>query len=79
MINTCANPPQLTVSRQTQTAPTPVPTSNAASPTPKRWTYSSCDAAQAAREKRVQGSKGFPKWMVLAARDGDGDGVMCEE
>ena len=44
--------------------------------------YASCDAAQAAGEPRVQGSKGngrgFPKWMVPSARDGDGDGVVCE-
>ena len=30
----------------------------------------------------LRGSKapgrGFPKWMVLSARDGDGDGVVCE-
>ena len=36
----------------------------------------SCDAAEAAGETRVQGSKGpgrgFPKWMVPSARDGDG-------
>ena len=33
-------------------------------------------------EPRVQGSKGggrgFPKSMVPSARDGDGDGVVCE-
>ena len=44
MINTCANPRRLTVSLQTQTAPTPVPAMNAVSPTPKRRTYSSYDA-----------------------------------
>ena len=83
MINTCANPRRLTVSLQTETAPTPVPAMNAVSPTPKRRTYSSYDDAQAAGERHVQGSKGdgkgFPKWMVLAARDGEGDGVVCEE
>ena len=83
MINTCANPRRLTVSRQTQTAPTPVPAMNAVSPTPKRRTYSSYDAARAAGERHVQGSlgggKGFPNWMVLTARDGDVDGVVCEE
>ena len=44
--------------------------------------YNSCDAAQAAGETRVQGSQGsgtgFPKDMVPSARDGDGDGVVCE-
>ena len=84
MLGSCANPPQLTVSRQTRTAPTPVPTRNAVQPTPTHTarTHSSCDAAQAAGESRVQGSKGggrgFPKWMVPSARDGDGDGVVCE-
>ena len=49
--------------------------------TPTVSSYSSCDAAQAAGETRVQGSKGggrgFPKWMVPSARDGDG--VVCEK
>ena len=44
--------------------------------------YASCEAAQAAGETRVQGSKGggqgFPKWMVPSVRDGDGHGVVCE-
>ena len=82
MLGSCANPPQLTVSRQTQIEPTPVPTRNAVQPTPATRTYASCDVAQAAGELRVQGSKGsgrgFPKWMVPSARDGDGDSVVCE-
>ena len=82
MINTCANPPQVMVSRQTQAAPTPAPTRHVVQPTPQIRTYGSCDAAQAAGERRVQGSKGdgrgFPKSMVPSARDGDGDGVVCE-
>lgn len=44
--------------------------------------YSSCEAAQAAGEPRVQGSKGsgrgYPQHVVPSARDGDGDGVVCE-
>ena len=87
MLNTCANSPQLTVSHQRQVSPTPVPTSRpaqpTATPTPQMRTYANCDAAQAAGERRVQGSKGggrgFPKWMVPSARDGDGDGVLCEK
>ena len=83
MINTCANPPELKVSRQTQAAPMPAPTRQTVQPTPETRTYSSCDAAQAAGETRVQGSKGsgkgFPKAMVPSARDGDGDGVVCEK
>ena len=46
-------------------------------------TYSSCDEAEQAGEPRVQGSngpgRGFPKPLVPSARDGDGDGVVCEE
>ena len=45
-------------------------------------TYYSCNAAEAAGEPRVQGSsgngRGFPQDMVPGARDGDGDGVVCE-
>ena len=46
-------------------------------------TYASCQDAEAAGEARVQGSngpgRGFPKSMVPNARDGDGDGVVCEQ
>ena len=82
MLNTCANPPQISASHQTQAGPTPAPTRQSVQPTPETRTYTSCDAAQAAGERRIQGSKstgrGFPKWMVPSARDGDGDGVVCE-
>ena len=44
--------------------------------------YESCEEAVEAWESRVQGSagggRGFPKEMVPSARDGDGDGVVCE-
>lgn len=44
--------------------------------------YASCDAAQDAREERQLGSngsgRGFPAELVPSARDGDGDGVVCE-
>ena len=44
--------------------------------------YGSCEEAVEAGESRVQGSvgggRGFPKEMVPSARDGDGDGVVCE-
>ena len=86
MLNTCAERPQLTVSHQRQVSPTPAPTSRpaqpTATPTPQVRTYANCDAAQAAGERRVQGSKGsgrgFPKRMVPSARDGDDHGVVCE-
>lgn len=45
--------------------------------------YASCDEAEAAGLDRQQGSKGtgrgFPKRTVPSARDGDGDGVVCEQ
>ena len=44
--------------------------------------YESCEEAAEAGESRVQGSagggRGFPQAMVPSARDGDGDGVVCE-
>ena len=44
--------------------------------------YGSCDEAEAAGEQRMQGSQGggqgYPKKVVPSARDGDGDGVVCE-
>ncbi|MCY3920926.1 MAG: hypothetical protein OXG27_00840, partial [Chloroflexi bacterium] len=44
--------------------------------------YASCDAAEAAGVERQLGSKGdgrgFPKETVPSARDGDGDGTVCE-
>ena len=44
--------------------------------------YDSCEAAVAAGEPRVLGSsgggRGFPHATVPSARDGDGDGVVCE-
>ena len=44
--------------------------------------YGSCEEAESAGEQRVQGSKGggrgYPKATVPSARDGDGDGIVCE-
>ena len=44
--------------------------------------YGSCEEAEFAGESRFQGSQGgglgYPKAMVPSARDGDGDGVVCE-
>ena len=62
MLDTCASTPQLTVSQSQQVDPTAVPTRRpaqpSATPTPQIRTYANCDAAQAAGERRVQGSKG---------------------
>ena len=84
MLDTCDDPPSLWVSQGStpgQHRPTATPEPHPAA-TPAVRTYSSCDAAQAAGEARVQGSKGngrgFPKWMVPSARDGDADSVICE-
>ena len=60
-------------------APTLVP-----QPEPRDHTsvYGSCEEAVEAGELRVQGSagggRGFEREMVPSARDGDGDGVVCE-
>ena len=44
--------------------------------------YGCCKEAEAARERRMEGSqsgrKGFPKTLVPSARDGDSHGVVCE-
>ena len=49
---------------------------------PEGAVYGSCDEAEAAGEQRVQGSQGggmgYPKATVPSARDGDGDGIVCE-
>ena len=46
-------------------------------------TYGSCEEAVYAGEIRMQGSQGnglgFPSAMVPSARDGDGDGIVCEQ
>ena len=61
------------------TTPTDTPT---ATPTPEK-VYNSCEEAEADGARRVLGSKGegrgFPAWQVPSARDGDGDGVVCEK
>ena len=80
MLDTCANPPNRLLSQGgTPIDPRLTNGPHYPTPTPTVRTYSSCDAAQAAGASRVQGSKGgrrgFPKWMVPTARDGDGDGV----
>ena len=60
MLNTCSDPPSLWVSHGSipgQHRPTATPELRVTA-TPAVRTYSSCDAAQAAGEHRVQGSKG---------------------
>ena len=59
--------------------PTLVPNAGPRENTP---VYESCEEASGAGESRVLGSvgggRGFPGEMVPSARDGDGDGVVCE-
>ena len=80
ILGTCEDPPAVEVRKSLGTTmeslklePTEEPVSSV---------YGSCEEATEAGEQRVQGSKGegrgFPKAMVPSARDGDGDGVVCE-
>ena len=76
MLETCEEPVEVEAERA-QGIPTPQPV-----PEGDGGVYESCDSAEAAGESRVLGSagggRGFPKEMVSSARDGDGDGVVCE-
>ncbi len=80
MLNTCEPSRSLAIlqveSPHTDASPSPSPTPYSGK------TYASCDDAQDADEPRVRGTKGtgrgFPAAIVPSARDGDGDGVVCE-
>ena len=78
MLGTCDNPPHLTTMQEDVSAPPASPTI-----TSSEQPYGSCDEAEEAGEQRVRGSsgsgQGFPQAMVPIARDGDGDGVVCEK
>ena len=79
MLNTCEDPPVvvLTALETATGVHKPEPTDEL-----QNSVYGSCEEAAAAGEERVQGSQGgglgYPKTMVPSARDGDGDGVVCE-
>ena len=80
MLGTCEHPPEYEVEiKATMEVRVGVhkPTAE-----PDGTVYGSCEEAEAAGEERVQGSqgggRGYPKAMVPSARDGDGDGVVCE-
>ena len=78
MLDTCENPPMVDVRVALEVrVGVHKPTAE-----PEGAAYGSCDEAEAAGEQRVQGSQGggegFPKPMVPSARDGDGDGIVCE-
>ena len=78
MLGTCEDPPEVEVLDHLGS----VTWEDKAVTGPDGTVYGSCDEATAAGEERVQGSrgggKGFPAEMVPRARDGDGDGVVCE-
>ncbi len=80
MLQTCEPPRSLAVVRVESPQPDAAATPMSTPITGK--TYASCDEAQNADEPRVRGTKGagrgFPAAMVPSARDGDGDGVVCE-
>ena len=62
-------------------APTPTPAGDSKA-TEEATVYASCEEAEQAGVPRQQGSsgggRGFPADLVPSARDGDGDGVVCE-
>ena len=80
MLGTCENPPDMEVEELDYLGTA----TGEHKPTPElqNSVYGSCEEAESAGEERLQGSqgsgRGFPKAMVPSARDGDGDGVVCE-
>ena len=80
MLGTCEHPPEVDAwmvleSRVGEHKPEPAEE-------PQNSVYGSCQEAEFAGESRFQGSQGgglgYPKAMVPSARDGGGDGVVCE-
>ena len=80
LLATCDSPTELTPSTGDPAAAPPSP--GVTEHTASGAVFSSCDEAEDAGEMRVQGpigtGKGFPRSMVPGARDGDGDGIVCE-
>ena len=78
MLDTCEDPPTVEV----ETLDYPGTVTGEDKPTAENQVYASCEEAERAGEERIQGNQGggqgFPKAMVPSARDGDGDGVVCE-
>ena len=78
MLGTCENPPKVDV----RTALGKATGEHKPTAEPEETVYGSCEAAEDAGETLVQGSqgggRGFSAKMVPSARDGDGDGVVCE-
>ena len=80
MLQRCENPPEVEV--ETLDFLGSVTGKHKPTAEPEGTVYSSCEEASEAGEQRVQGNrgagKGFPAELVPSARDGDGDGVVCE-
>ena len=80
MLGTCENPPDIEVEELDYL----VTRVGKHKPTPQLQTpvYGSCEEAESAGEQTAQGSRGggrgFPKAMIPSARDGDGDGIVCQ-
>ena len=78
MLGTCEDSPEVEV----EFAGNVVAVPGEDKPEAEATVYGSCEEAATAGETRLQGNrgggKGFPKVMVPSARDGDGDGVVCE-
>ena len=87
MLSTCSLTPVVPTPRATIPVPTPIqtsmPTETPVTPTSEPGVYATCEDAEAAGEQRIRGSngegRGFPKAIVPNIRDGDKDGVVCEE
>ena len=81
MLGTCENPPAVELEAPGNVVV--VPGEHKQTAEPENPVYGSCEEAAAAGEQRGQGSRGsgqgFPAEMVPSARDGDGDGVVCEQ
>ena len=84
MLDTCEDPPVVVVVREVREAMEVRVGVHKPETTEEqdRSVYRSCDEAAAAGEQRVQGSQGggegYPTAIVPSARDGDGDGIVCE-
>ena len=78
MLYTCEDPPKVDVESLDYLGTV----TGEDKPTAETTVYANCEEAAAAGEERIQGSqgggRGFPAEMVPSARDGDGDGVVCE-
>ena len=79
MLNTCMPPRSLVIVQSTVSEPLVMPSPTS---TPSSESYTSCEEAEAAGEPLVRGSlgsgRGFLESKVPSARDGDGDGIVCE-